>query len=81
MIKLVTIDLDGTLLDSRSKISKENPSIRINTVIRGDPALWLLEWKRRGIVRSNSDAIRQAFRAFREKLANEDKLVRRGETI
>ena len=47
-------------------------SIRINTVIRGEPAEWLLEWKQRGIVRSNSDAIRQAFRVFRDKLNESD---------
>lgn len=52
--------------------SRAQPSIRINTVISGEPAEWLLDWKLRGIVRSNSDAIRQAFRAFREKLVSED---------
>jgi hypothetical protein len=33
------------------------------------------DWKRRGIARSNSDAIRQAFRALREKLAKEDQMA------
>ena len=46
--------------------------IRINTVIVGEPAVWLNEWKRRGIVTSYTDAILQALRAFNEKLTEQD---------
>jgi len=42
--------------------------VRINTIIRGEPAEWLKDWKRRGLVRSNSDALRQAFRCFQQSL-------------
>jgi hypothetical protein len=45
-------------------MSKKRASVRINTVISGEPAEWLQEWKERGIVSSNSDAIRQSFRVF-----------------
>jgi len=46
--------------------------VRINTVITGEPALWLIEWKRRGLVTSNSDAVIQAFRALHEKITELD---------
>jgi hypothetical protein len=46
--------------------------IRINTCVKGDPARWLHEWKRRGLVTSNTDAIIQAFRAFNEKITQQD---------
>lgn len=46
--------------------------IRINTVIVGEPACWLNEWKRRGLVTSYTDAIIQALRAFNEKLTEQD---------
>ena len=42
--------------------------VRINCKIGGLPALWLLSWKDKGLVRSNTDAIRQAFRCFEEEL-------------
>ena len=54
-------------------MKKENQvKVRINTVITGEPATWLLEWKRRGIVTSNTDAIIQAFRAFHEEILKQD---------
>lgn len=46
--------------------------IRINTVVVGEPAKWLNEWKRRGIVTSYTDAIIQALRVFNEKLIEQD---------
>lgn len=52
------------------KIAKEK--IRINTVVIGEPALWLNEWKRRGLVTSYTDAIIQALRVFNEKLTEQD---------
>jgi len=49
-----------------------NQKIRINTVIIGEPAAWLNEWKRRGLVTSYTDAIIQALRVFNEKLTEQD---------
>ncbi|RLG86621.1 MAG: hypothetical protein DRO18_04160 [Thermoprotei archaeon] len=49
------------------ELREEIPRFRINTVIVGEPAQWLLEWKRRGPVTSNADAVIQALRALHEK--------------
>jgi hypothetical protein len=46
--------------------------IRINTIVIGEPAKWLIEWKRRGLVTSYTDAIIQALRTFNEKLTEQD---------
>jgi hypothetical protein len=46
--------------------------IRINTVVIGEPAKWLIEWKKRGLVTSYTDAIIQALRTFNEKLTEQD---------
>jgi len=54
-------------------MKKENQvKVRINTVITGELATWLLEWKRRGIVTSNTDAIIQAFRALHQQILKQD---------
>jgi len=45
-----------------------SPALRINTVLTGDPAKWYEDWKRRGIVRSAPDAVRQAFQVLNERL-------------
>ena len=50
---------------------KEVPRVRINTVIVGEPAKWLREWKRRGLVTSYTDAIIQALRAMHEKIVEQ----------
>ena len=50
---------------------------RTNTVISGEPAQWLLDWKRRCLARSNRDAIIQAFRAFQEKIVEQGLKVAR----
>ncbi len=49
-----------------------NQRIRINTVVIGEPAAWLNEWKRRGLVTSYTDAIIQALRVFNERLTEQD---------
>ncbi len=49
-----------------------DPKIRINTVVIGEPARWLSEWKRRGLVTTYTDAIIQALRVFNEKLTEQD---------
>lgn len=57
------------------KKATENPNgerIRINTVVIGEPATWLNEWKRRGLVTSYTDAIIQALRTFNEKITEQD---------
>ncbi len=46
--------------------------IRINTVVIGEPAQWLNNWKMRGLVTSYTDAIIQALRVFNEKLTEQD---------
>lgn len=51
---------------------EKRSAIRINTSLRGEPAEWLLEWKTRGLVTSNTDALLQAFRAFHEKITEQD---------
>jgi len=50
--------------------------IRINMVVEGEPADWLNEWKKRGLVTSYTDAVIQALRAYNEKITEQDlKLV------
>jgi len=46
--------------------------VRINMTLEGEPALWLNEWKRRGLVTSYTDAVIQALRALNEKLIEQD---------
>ena len=46
--------------------------IRINTRIEGEPAEWLEEWKRRGLITSYTDAVIQALRTFHEKVTEQD---------
>jgi len=47
--------------------------LRINVTIRGsDIPRWYRDWRHRGLVKSTSDAIVQAFRAFHEKLVELD---------
>ena len=58
------------------KVSKENnrsdSRIRINTLIVGEPAQWLEEWKQRGIITSYSDGIIQALKLYNEKQVEQD---------
>jgi len=46
--------------------------VRVNTIIVGEPARWLEEWKRRGLVTSYTDAIIQALRAMHERITEQD---------
>lgn len=52
--------------------NSNDPRIRINTVVIGEPAKWLNEWKRRGLVTTYTDAIIQALRTFNEKITEQD---------
>lgn len=56
----------------KSSTNQGELKIRINTIITGEPAIWLEEWKRRGLVTSYTDAVIQAFRAFHEKIIEQD---------
>jgi len=45
-------------------------------VVEGEPAEWLNEWKKRGLVTSYTDAVVQALRTYNEKITEQDlKLV------
>lgn len=46
--------------------------IRINTEVRGEPASVLLELKRRGLVRDNTEAVTQGLLALYEKVLERD---------
>lgn len=53
-------------------IEEVKQKIRINTIVIGEPAKWLNEWKRRVLVTSYTDAIIQALRAFNERITEQD---------
>jgi hypothetical protein len=40
--------------------------------VEGEPAEWLYEWKKRGLVTSYTDAIVQSLRVFNEKITEQD---------
>lgn len=46
--------------------------ICINMKVEGEPAEWLDEWKRRGLVTSYTDAVVQALRTFNERITEQD---------
>ena len=46
--------------------------VRINTIIIGEPAQWLGEWKQRGLITSYTDGIIQALKLYNEKQAEQD---------
>jgi len=52
--------------------AKKKAHIRINMIIDGEPAAWLNEWKRRGLITSYTDAVTQALRALNEKVTEQD---------
>jgi len=56
----------------RAGTNEREPKVRINAIITGEPALWIIEWKRRGLVTSNADAVIQALRALYEKISELD---------
>jgi len=41
-------------------------------MVEGEPAAWLNEWKRRGLITSYTDAVVQALRALNEKVTEQD---------
>ena len=48
------------------------PRVRINTILIGEPAKWLIEWRRRGLITSYTDAITQALRVLHERILEHD---------
>ena len=56
----------------RRKKEETGPRVRINTVVTGEPAKWLADWKRRGIINSYTDGVIQALRAFDLKVTEQD---------
>lgn len=61
---------EGVLKTSRKRV-------RINMVIEGEPAKWLEDWKRRGLVTSYTDAVLQSIRVFNEKITEQDLKITR----
>jgi len=53
-------------------VKSTEKGIRINMKVEGEPAEWLEEWKRRGLVTSYTDAVVQALRAYNEKIVEQD---------
>lgn len=51
---------------------KEKARIRINMTLEGEPAVWIGEWKRRGLITSYTDGVIQALRALHEKVTEQD---------
>jgi len=61
-------------MSKKTQQSSVRKGIRINITLKlgSEPVNWLLEWKKRGLVTSNRDAVVQAFRSFREKILEQD---------
>lgn len=55
----------------REKVESKT-HIRINMTVEGEPAIWINEWKRRGLITSYTDAVIQALRALHEKVTEQD---------
>jgi len=55
-----------------SRRMEDGKSVRINITLHGEPARWLQQWKRRGLVKSNQDAVIQAFRLMHERIIQHD---------
>jgi hypothetical protein len=54
-------------------VAKEGKcKVRVNAVITGEPAEWLIKWKRRGLITSYTDGIIQALKALNEKMTEQD---------
>lgn len=54
------------------KKASNEKSVRINMTLEGEPAEWLNDWKRRGLVTSYTDAVVQALRVLNEKVTEQD---------
>lgn len=58
-------------------MSKSARKLRINTAIEGELSEWVLTWQRRGLVKSVSDAVRQALIALHERFQAMDERTAR----
>lgn len=59
----------------REKKVETGISVRINTVVTGELAKSLVEWKNRGIIKSYTDGVLQGLRAFGQKLIEQDLML------
>lgn len=59
-------------LDMKFGEEENDQRIRINTIINGEPAKWLSEWKQRGLITSYTDGIVQALKIYNEKQLEQD---------
>ena len=55
-----------------AKKDSSEESVRINIILKGEPAKWMKSWKRRGLVNSNREAVSQAFRAYYDLIRKSD---------
>jgi hypothetical protein len=55
-----------------NEADRNEAKVRLNTIISGEPAEWLMEWKRRGLVLSNTEAVILAFRALHKQIVEDD---------
>ena len=60
---------------------RRTQEIRVNMTVKGEPADWILEWQERGLVRSVTDAVRQALILLRERFQTIDEQAIRLRTI
>jgi len=60
---------------------RRTQEIRVNMTVKGEPADWILEWQERGLVRSVTDAVRQALILLRERFQIIDEQAIRLRTI
>lgn len=65
--------------ERRQKIGKT--SLRLNTTVYGQPAVWAKELKDEGVIRNNADLICQAISALYERFVNERLKILRLKTL
>jgi len=56
----------------RAVTKTKQQRVRINMVLTGEPAKWLLEWRARGLITSYTDAVIQALRVLHEQVMEQD---------
>jgi hypothetical protein len=67
------------LQESRQKTGKV--SLRLNTTVYGQPAVWAKELKDEGVIRNNSDLISQAISALYQRFVDERLKILRLKTL
>jgi hypothetical protein len=66
---LIDEEMQVKRLEKVERQALQGAKVRFNTTISGLPAYWILEWQRMGLIRSKSDALRQALIALKEKFS------------